>query len=101
MKTKGKNFTTFAELIDSEYGPKGSPSRAEYDAGFDEFKLGVLIHEARISQGLTQQQLADKCGTTKAYVSKVENDIKDVRFSTLKNIVENGLGGKLLLKIQL
>jgi len=42
---------------------------------------------------MTQIQLAEKCGTTKAYISKVENSVKDVRISTVRNIVENGLGG--------
>jgi transcriptional regulator with XRE-family HTH domain len=48
---------------------------------------------------MTQIQRAEKCGTTKAYISKVENSLKDVRISTLKNIVENGLDGHLQLSI--
>ena len=56
-----------------------------------------MIHDARLEKGLTQEQLADKCGTNKAYISKVENDIKDVRISTLQKIIEVGLGGQLNL----
>lgn len=60
-----------------------------------------MIHIARIEKGMTQEQLAIKCGTNKAYISKVENDIKDVRISTLKKIVEIGLGGQLQLSIKI
>jgi HTH-type transcriptional regulator/antitoxin HipB len=101
MNRKNKNLTTLDELLDNEYGPKGTEVRDNFDKGFEEFKVGVMIHEARLAKGLTQTQLADKCGTTKAYISKVENSIKDVRISTLKNIVENGLGGRLQLTIKL
>lgn len=98
MKTN--NLTSFRDHLDELYKP-GTPERAEFDAGYEEFKIGVLIHEARKAQGLTQDQLAAKCGTTKAYISKLENNLKDVRFSTLRNVVENGLGGKLQLSIKI
>ena len=64
-----------------------------------EGKLGSLLLQARIEKGLTQEQLAEKCGTNKAYISKVENNIKDLRMSTLKKIVEDGLGGQLNISI--
>jgi HTH-type transcriptional regulator/antitoxin HipB len=54
------------------------------------FKLGALIHEAHKARGLTQTELADRCGTTNAYISKVENDIQDVRVATLRKIIEVG-----------
>jgi|GEM_PF-6135547 len=62
-------------------------------------KLGSLLLQARIEKGFTQEQLAEKCGTNKAYISKVENNIKDIRMNTLKKIVENGLGGQLNISI--
>ena len=91
---------TLDDFIDKEYGDKGTPKRDIFEQGYQEFKLGALIHEARLSLGLTQTQLADKCGTTKAYISKVENDVKDVRVSTLRKIIEDGLGGQLQLSIK-
>ena len=60
-----------------------------------------LAKRYRMEKGLTQEQLAEKCGTNKGYISKVENNIKDVRLSTLQKIVEIGLGGKLNLGINL
>ena len=101
MKMKNKNLTSLTEIIDKEYGKKGTEKRDEFEKGYEEFKLGTLIQQARLEKGLTQEQLAEKCGTNKGYISKVENNIKDVRISTLKKIVEVGLGGKLNLGINL
>jgi HTH-type transcriptional regulator / antitoxin HipB len=98
---KRNNLTSLSELIEKEYGKRGTPKREAFEKGFQEFKLGVMIQEARKKKGLTQQELADKCGTNKAYISRVENDIKDVRLSTLRKIVETGLGGELELAIKL
>ena len=98
MKTKN-NTKTLADLIDAQYGKKGTPKRDKFEKGYQNFKLGAMIHEARIEKGLTQEQLANKCGTNKAYISKVENDFKDVRISTLQKIIEVGLGGRLNLSV--
>lgn len=98
---RNPNLTPLSELIDKEFGKLGTPTRDEYQRGFEEFKMGILIQEARKKKGMTQQELADKCGTNKAYISRVENDIKDVRLSTLRKIIESGLGGELELAIKL
>ena len=100
MKTKS-NTKALSQLIDEQYGKKGTPKRDKFEKGYQNFKLGAMIHEARIEKGLTQEQLANKCGTNKAYISKVENDVKDVRISTLQKIIEVGLGGRLNLSVTL
>jgi HTH-type transcriptional regulator / antitoxin HipB len=100
MKAKS-NTKKLTQLIDEQYGKKGTPKRDKFNKGYEIFKLGAVIHEARLEKVLTQEQLAEKCGTTKAYISKVENDIKDVRISTLQKIIEVGLGGKLNLSVKL
>ncbi len=100
MKAKS-NTKTLSQLVEYHYGEKGTAKRDKFEKGYENFKLGAMIHEARIEKGMTQEQLADKCGTNKAYISKVENDIKDVRISTLQKIIEVGLGGKLNLSVTL
>jgi ribosome-binding protein aMBF1 (putative translation factor) len=100
MKAKS-NTKTLAQLIDEQYGKKGTPKRDKFDKGYETFKLGAMIHNARLEKGLTQEQLAEKCGTNKAYISKVENNIKDIRISTLQKIIEVGLGGQLNLSVTL
>jgi ribosome-binding protein aMBF1 (putative translation factor) len=100
MKTKN-NIKTLTQLVDEQYGKKGTRKRDNFDKGYESFKLGAMIQEARLEKGLTQEQLAVKCGTNKSYISKVENDIKDVRISTLQRIIEVGLGGQLNLSVTL
>jgi HTH-type transcriptional regulator/antitoxin HipB len=100
MKTK-KNITTFDEHLDLRYGTIGTPSRDKFQQGFEVFKLGVMLEEMRKSQKLTQEQLAKKCGTTKSYISRIENDASDIRLSTLIRIIHQGLGGRLKLTIEI
>lgn len=101
MSKRNPNTQSLEQLKQKYYGKNGSPERDEFEKGYEEFKLGFMLREARIKSGLTQQELADKVGTTKSYISKLENNIKEVRISTLKKIVELGLGGNLELKINL
>ena len=101
MKKRKNNVLTLEQFKDKNYGRRGTTKRDALEAGYDNFKIGALIHEARIEKGLTQEQLAEKVGTTKSYISKIENNIKEVRFSTLQKIVELGLGGHLQLSIRL
>jgi len=101
MKTKKNNITTLEQFKDKNYGKRGTKKRDDLEAGYENFKIGVLLQEARLEKGLTQEELADKVGTTKSYISKIENNIKEVRISTLQRIVELGLGGHLDLSIKL
>jgi HTH-type transcriptional regulator/antitoxin HipB len=100
MKKKG-NLKGLDRFVDEQYGKWGGSKREKLEKGYQEFKLGALIHDARLEKGLTQEELAEKCGTNKAYISKVENNVKDVRISTLQRIIEIGLGGKLQVSIML
>ena len=100
MKSNNRNSRTLSEFKDEYYGKRGTPKRDKLEAGYETFKLGAMIQAARQRKGLTQEELAEKCGTTKSYISKLENDVKEVRISTLQKIVEVGLGGELQLNIK-
>ena len=91
---------TFDELVDKKYGKKGRAERDNWEQEYEAFKLGVIIHGLRKKRNLTQQQLADKCGTTKSYISRIENDASDIRLSTLMRIIHKGLGAKLHLYVE-
>ena len=97
---KKSNTKTLAEFKDEHFGKRGTPKREKLEAGYETFKLGAMIQEARLEKGMTQEELAEKCGTNKGYISKIENNIKEVRISTLQKIVELGLGGHLQLSIK-
>lgn len=63
-------------------------------------KVGKLIRETRISLGLTQQELALTSGTSRTYISRIENDKTDIELGTLKKIIEIGLGKNLEISIK-
>jgi HTH-type transcriptional regulator/antitoxin HipB len=100
MKTKNK-ITTFNDHLDREYGKVGSSARDLYEQEFEAFKLGVMLQELRKQQKMTQEQLAEKCGTTKTYISRIENDASDIRLSTLMRIIQEGLGYHLKLTVEI
>ena len=101
MKKVSKNITTLDEILDNKYGKKGAKKRDKWEQDFEAFRLGVMLEEARTKLGMTQEQLADKCGTNKSYISRIENDASDIRLSTLMKIIQQGLGGHLKLTLQL
>lgn len=101
MKTKNKDLKSLDQFIDEKVGEKGTPKREKFDTEYETFKLGVLIQQAREKRGLTQEQLAELAGTNKSYISKVERNLKDIRFSTLQRIISDGLGGHLDISIKM
>ncbi|MDR9442353.1 MAG: helix-turn-helix transcriptional regulator [Schleiferiaceae bacterium] len=100
MTVKNKQLKSLDEFIDEKIGKSGSKKRDEFENDYDSFKLGVLIQQARENKGLTQEQLAELAGTNKSYISKLERDLKDIRFSTLQRIINEGLGGHLDISIR-
>ena len=102
MKTKSKNdLVSWDDHLDKKYGKPGTPSRDKYEEEFEAFKIGVLIQEARKQRNLTQEELAMRTGTTKNYISRIENNASDIRLSTLMRIIREGLGGHLKLTLDL
>ncbi|MCC6841866.1 MAG: helix-turn-helix transcriptional regulator [Saprospiraceae bacterium] len=100
MKTN-KNLTSLDSILDKKYGKTGTKKREEWEQEFEAFKIGVLLEEARVKLGMTQDELAIKCGTNKSYISRVENNAADIRLSTLMKIINIGFGGKLKLELEL
>jgi len=96
---KKNNITTLDQLIDKKYEKKGTPKREEWEQGFETFRLGVMIEEERTKMGMTQEQLAEKCGTNRSYISRIENNASDIRLSTLMKIIQQGFGKHLNLTI--
>jgi len=102
MKNKeSKNLTSFSDHLDQQYGKRGTKEREMFEEGFEAFKLGVMIQELRKQNGLTQSQLAEKCGTTKNYISRIENNASDIRLSTLMRIISDGFGGHLKINVEI
>ena len=101
MEKKADSLTSFDKHLDQEYGTRGTPSRERFEQEFEAFKIGVLIQEARKKRQITQEELALRVGTTKNYISRIENDASDIRLSTLIRIIKNGLDGHLTLTLDM
>ena len=99
-KKENKMLTSFEDHLDEQYGKRGTEERERFETEFEAFRLGVMLQEIRKQQKLTQEQLAKKCGTTKTYISRIENDASDIRLSTLMRIIQEGLGGHLKLIVE-
>ena len=69
-----------------------------YEVGYEDFKIGVMLRQAREDAVLTQEQLAKKLKTKKSAISRIENHAEDIRLSTLEKVAE-ALGKKLKLSI--
>jgi HTH-type transcriptional regulator/antitoxin HipB len=69
-----------------------------YDEGYEQFKIGLILRQARESAGLTQEELAMRLKTKKTAISRIENHAEDIKLSTLKKTA-NALGKKLRIKI--
>lgn len=71
----------------------------EYNAGYKEFKIGMMIKQLRQQEGMTQEELAAKMSTKKSVISRMENHSEDVRLSTLEKVAQV-FGKKLQVAIE-
>lgn len=92
------NSRNLDKLIEIEFGKKGTKSREEFDKETETFCLAETLKEERIRAGLTQEELAEKIGTKKTYISRLENGKSDIQLNTLFRIFE-GLGRRVCLTI--
>ena len=100
MKKKTiKNVTTFDQLLESKYGKIGSTKRDVFEEKAQYFVISVMLKEARKEAHMTQDELAEKLGTKKSYISRLENGKCDIQLSTLYRIFEFGLGRRVSLLI--
>src|SRR5574344_1804872 len=95
MNMEAKKITNFDELIELEHGKIGTDSRNEYEEKAQMFIVSEMLKEARLEANLTQEQLAERAGTKKSYISKVENGKGNLQLSTLIRIFEKGLNRKI------
>ena len=93
-------ITTFEEHLEKEYGKKGTPKRDQFEAEAMAFRLGELLKEARTKAKLTQEELAEKTGTKKSYISRIESGRSEIQLSTFYRIIKQGLGRDLQISIQ-
>jgi ribosome-binding protein aMBF1 (putative translation factor) len=109
MNTKAKSIskakssatiTTFQDHLEKQYGKIGTKKRTEFEIKAKAFAIGAILKEERRIASMTQGQLAEKTGTKKSFISRIENGHSDIQLSTLYKLFELGLGRKVTLKIQ-
>ena len=96
---KIKDARNFDELLDIKYGKIGTEKRDDFEEKAQYFVISEMLKEARKEAKMTQEQLAEKVGTKKSYISRLENGKCDIQLSTLYKIFEFGLGKRVNLLI--
>ena len=94
-----RNVKNFDELLDVKYGKIGTQRRDEFEEKAQYYVISEMLKEARKDAKMTQEQLAEKIGTKKSYISRLENGKCDIQLSTLFKIFEFGLGRQVNLMI--
>lgn len=100
MKSSIKQITTFEDHLDKRYGHIGTEKRTEFEAKAKAYVIGEMLKEERLEANLTQEELANKIGAKKSYISRVENGKTDVQLSTLYKLFEFGLGKRINIVIE-
>ncbi len=90
-----KGISNFDELLDKKYGEIGTQERNIFEENAHMFIISEMLKEARTEANMTQEQLAEKAGTKKSYISKLENAKGNINLSTLIRIFETGLGRRI------
>jgi len=98
-ENNNKDITTWSQIKDQVYGEKGTERRDNLERESESFKIGLLLKKARESRHMTQEELGQIIDKNRTYISRVENNGSNITLSTLYDIVEKGLGGKVRISI--
>ena len=93
------DIKTFDKHLDQRYGRIGSERRTDFEVKAKAFAIGEILRDARNEARMTQEELAQKTGTKKSFISRIENGHSDIQLSTLYKLVEIGFGKKVTLTI--
>ena len=95
---KNKDLTPIEDLISEDFGAVGTPEREQFEMECDAFIIGEQLKDERLRAGLTQEQLAEKVGTKKSFISRVERGHADIQISTLVKLFR-GLGRQVCVRV--
>ena len=96
-----KDISTWSQIKDQVYGEKGSERRDNLEREAESFRIGLLLKKARESRHITQEELGQLVDKKRTYISRIENNGSNITLSTLFDIVEKGLGGKVNISIDI
>ena len=95
---KNMSLTPIEVLIAEDFGAQGTPEREQFEMECDAFIIGEQLKDERLRAGLTQEQLANKIGTKKSFISRVERGRADIQLSTLVRLFQ-GLGRQISVRV--
>ncbi len=95
---KELNLTPIEDLISEDFGEIGTPERDEFEMECDAFIIGEQLKMERLNAGLTQEELAERIGTKKSFISRVEKGRADIQLSTLVRLF-HGLGRHVTVRV--
>ena len=95
---KNIDLTPIEDLISEDFGAVGTPEREQFEMECDAFIIGEQLKDERLRAGLTQEQLAEKVGTKKSFISRVERGHADIQISTLVKLFR-GLGRQVCVRV--
>jgi len=95
------NTKTLSELEDKYIGKKGTAKRDAYEKEISDLLIGFQIRNGRIKLDMTQEDLAERIGKKREFISRIENDGSNLTIRTLRDIVEVGLGGTLKIEVNI
>ncbi len=87
MKARSNEIKSYSAVLDERYGKRGTPSRINVEEQAYAYYTGQLIEEARKEAHLTQTELAERIGSNKSYISRVESGKTEPKVSTFYRIV--------------
>ena len=99
-ENSNKDISTWSQIKDQVYGEKGTERRDNLEREAESFRIGLLLKKARESRNMTQEELGVIIDKKRTYISRVENNGGNITLSTLFDIVEKGLGGKVNISIE-
>lgn len=95
MAARKQRLTSIHTHFDKQYGKPGTRGRTEFEIGAKAFMIGELIKAKRRQASMTQEELAERIGAKKSFISRIENGRSDIQLSTLFRLIEYGLGRKV------
>ena len=94
------DIKTLNQIKDQFYGPAGTLERDRIENELQALRIGLQIRTAREKRSMTQEELAQRVGKKRSFISRVENDGGNITLKTLFEIVEQGLGCKLSVEVK-
>ena len=95
---KGRNKMSDLKKYVAQRKKEDADFAENYDIGYQNFKIGILLKQLREKSGLTQEELAEKLKTKKSVISRIENHSEDIKLSTLGRYART-LGRKIRIEV--